>query len=98
MKIMTKELLNKLPKIGAQDGAGNDMIIYMKVFLPWVNWTWYIAEYDQETGECFGLVEGHEKELGYFSLPELMEIKGPFGLKLERDRLFEPCKVKHLMN
>lgn len=37
----------------------------------------------------FGLVEGHEKELGYFNLSELHSINGPFGLKIERDMHFD---------
>jgi hypothetical protein len=37
----------------------------------------------------FGLVEGHEKELGYFNLSELQSVKGPFGLKIERDMHFD---------
>jgi hypothetical protein len=34
----------------------------------------------------FGLVVGHEKELGYFNLKELQSITGPGGLTIERDR------------
>ena len=34
----------------------------------------------------FGLVEGFEKELGYFSLDELLSLKfPPLGLSIERD-------------
>ena len=83
MKLLTKELLNKLPKIGGQEHV-KDAIAYVKLFTPWANWTWWITEYDAETGECFGLVEGHDRELGYFSLPELMEIKHSSGLRIER--------------
>jgi hypothetical protein len=45
---------------------------------------------------CFGFVEGMENELGYFSLRELAKVKGPFGLKIEKDRFFEPTKFKDL--
>jgi len=34
------------------------------------------------------LVDGYEKELGYFSLEELESVKGSFGLGIERDRYF----------
>lgn len=33
----------------------------------------------------FGLVRGHEEELGYFVLSELEDLNGPWGLKVERD-------------
>jgi len=53
-------------------------------------------EYDKEQQLCFGLVDGLEKELGYFNLQELEEIKGPLGLSVERDIYFEPTKIKEL--
>ena len=89
MKLLTKALEKKLPALYAQDGKGDKALAYVKFFTPWTNWTWYVTEYDPETGDCFGLVEGHETELGYFNLKELQAIQGPFGLKIERDILFE---------
>jgi len=38
----------------------------------------------------FGLVEGQEKELGYFSLVELQGVRGPMGLPIERDLHWTP--------
>ena len=48
-----------------------------------------------DTGECFGLVDGHEREFGYFSLPELESVKGPLGLPIERDRFFDPTPISN---
>jgi hypothetical protein len=36
-------------------------------------------------------------ELGYFSLKELKEVKGPMGLPIERDLYYEPKSQKELM-
>jgi Protein of unknown function (DUF2958) len=36
----------------------------------------------------FGLVIGQERELGYFNLRELESVKGPGGLRIERDMHF----------
>jgi hypothetical protein len=36
----------------------------------------------------FGLVQGFEEELGYFTLRELQEARGPLGLAIERDMHF----------
>ena len=44
---------------------------------------------DREDVLFFGLVHGHEKEWGYFSLNELESVKGPFGLGIERDTHFD---------
>ena len=41
---------------------------------------------------------GHEKELGYFSLPELEEIRGPFNLGVERDRYFDGMVIDKRTN
>lgn len=94
MKLLTKENLKNLPALGSTDGQGDKAVIQAKFFTPWAGWTWYATEYDPETRTFFGLVDAnssttwHEKELGYFSLDELESIKGPFGLKIERDRGF----------
>lgn len=41
----------------------------------------------------FGLVVGLEKEFGYFLLSELESVKGPLGLKIERDRYWKPITL-----
>ena len=98
MMLITKELMKKVPKVGANSRGGiEDLKFYVKLFTPWSNWTWYIAEADWETGECFGLVEGFEKELGYFDLNELKEIRGMGGLKIERDRWFSTSTYAEVM-
>jgi hypothetical protein len=94
MKLITKEILRKLPALNATEHIPEgDKVAVVKFFTPWSNWTWYGVEgHVQEDGEImfFGRVEGHETELGYFSLRELESIRGPFGLKIERDMHFEP--------
>lgn len=94
MKLITKALAKKIPALYSQDGLGTDATAYVKLFTPDANWTWYITEMDPETGECFGVVCGHEREMGYFSLQELENIRGPIGLPVERDRFFDPTPVK----
>lgn len=90
MMLLTKAITGKLPKLYATDGQNVSPVV-VKFFTPWSNWTWYAIEGEQrEDGDWlfFGLVEGHEKELGYFCLSELQEVRGPWGLKIERDRYF----------
>jgi hypothetical protein len=36
----------------------------------------------------FGLVDGHEKEWGYFTLAQLTSVKGRLGIGIERDLHF----------
>lgn len=96
MKLITKDLARQLPPLYGQDGKGMDAIAYLKLFTPWAGWTWWVTEYDPETGECFGLVQGMETELGYFSLKELEGIRGPAGLRIERDLYFDPKPLREV--
>ena len=96
MKLITEEIRRNLPKLYEQDGKGLDAIAFVKFFTPDSNWTWYATEFDG-TDLFFGLVDGFEKELGYFSLSELQSVKGPLGLKIERDLYFKPTTLEELM-
>ena len=84
MKLLTKEILDKIPNIHGQSGM--DARVYVKFFQPWGSWTWYATEYDPEGEEFFGYVDGLEGELGYWRLGDLTGIEGPFGLRIERDK------------
>lgn len=93
MKLLTKEIEASLPALYSQDGQGEDAVVRVKFFTPWTNWTWYATEYDPEDKIFFGLVVGHETELGTFSLEEMEEVRGPAGLRIERDLHFTPCTI-----
>ena len=54
---------------------------------------------DAKTGQCFGLVEGFEKELGYFDLTELAETTVFGGVPaVERDLFWEPRSLGEIKN
>lgn len=82
-----------LPKLYTTDGHGDDAVVQMKFFTPTSSWTWYVIEYDGDD-LCFGLVEGHESELGYFSLSELESVRGRWGVRVERDLHFTPQPLR----
>jgi hypothetical protein len=82
-----------LPPLYATDGQGDDVIVRFKCFTPWTSWTWYATEFDGES-LCFGLVEGHEVELGNFDLDELEAIRGQWGLRIERDLHWTPKPLR----
>lgn len=94
MLLLNAALKAALPPIGATSGQA-DPLICVKLFLPDGAWTWYVIEYDG-SDECFGLVAGFARELGYFSLHELATLRGPFGCRVERDRYFEPCRLSEV--
>ncbi len=97
MVLLTKEVLKKLPPLYSQEEKGLDAVAVVKFFTPDSNWTWYATEFDGED-LFFGLVDGFEKEIGYFRLSELKSVKGALGLPIERDMYFKPKSLKELMD
>lgn len=97
MKLLTKEILEKLPKLYTQEEKGLDAVAIVKFFTPDSNWTWYATEFDGDD-LFFGLVDGFEKEIGYFRLSELQSVKGALGLPIERDMYFKPKTLRELMD
>ena len=88
MKLLTKEIRRKLPKLYTNENKKpEDTQVIVKFFDPCGSWTWYVTEFDGED-RFFGFVRGFECELGYFSLSELESVKGPLGIGIERDRWF----------
>ena len=104
MKLLTKKIRKQLPSLYSQDDNGGKAIVYVKFFTPSSSWTWYATEGEpvlddsgNEIDFCFfGLVDGHEKELGYFNLSELESINGPMGLPIERDLWFKPKTLEEI--
>lgn len=95
MMLLTAELRKKLPKLGTSEKL-KDATAQIKFFTPWGRWTWYGIEFDGKD-TFFGYVVGNYKEYGYFSLKELQSVKGPVGLKIERDRYFKPTKMSQVI-
>lgn len=87
MKLLTDEVRSALPALRSTEPLGMDAPIIVKFFTPTSNWTWYATEFDGED-LFFGLVDGFEKEIGYFSLAELESVHGPYGVSIERDLYF----------
>ena len=88
MKLMTKEIKNKIPAMRATEGKPeSEIMVKVKFFCPWNHWTWYATEFDGKS-EFWGLVSGDVDELGYFNLKELESTK-VMGLGIERDMYFQ---------
>ena len=94
MQLLTQEIIAALPKLYACEKE-EDPMVQCKFFTPDSSWTWYAVEYDG-VDTFFGLVDGFEQELGYFSLSELQSIRGTLGLPVERDLFFTPCRLSEL--
>jgi len=94
MQLLTKEIVEKLPALYSQENEKDPMVI-CKFFYPDFSWTWYAIEFDGKD-TFYGLVDGFEEELGYFSLSELLSNRGKLGLPVERDRFFTPRRLSEV--
>ena len=97
LKLLTKELRHKFPKLGTTDSKDPSQIkVIAKFFDPCSQWTWYATEFDGED-TFFGFVWGIENELGDFSLSELQSYAGKLGLGIERDLYFRDHTLAEVM-
>lgn len=101
MKLITKQIENRLAKypLYSQDGKGLNAVIHCKFFNPCGVGAWYVLEAKKEANgdyTFFGIVDLYEREYGYFTLSQLQSVRNRFGLGIERDRYFKPCKVGDL--
>ncbi len=95
MMLLTKAIRAKLIANGELRASELGAYPVCKLFTPDAQFTWLIVEADpEESDRLFGLCDlgmGFP-ELGYVSLAELERLRGPMGLKVERDLHFRPDK------
>ncbi|UIJ44878.1 DUF2958 domain-containing protein [Sphingomonas cannabina] len=87
MILLMPELREQLLANGRQREA--DHIPVVKFFNPLGEGVWLATELDADGDTLFGLADLGEPELGSFSLAEMIAVRLPLGLGIERDILFE---------
>ena len=97
--LMTEEMLERVPKLYAQeDVALADKEVHAAYIIPVrSNWTWYMTEYDRESGDAFGLVLGIEPEWGYFNIEELKELNAQRLILEDSPKTFSELKNTELV-
>jgi Protein of unknown function (DUF2958) len=86
MILVTDDLRERLLSNGRDRGA--DHVPVVKFFNPLGEGVWLATELDADGDTLFGLADLGYPELGSFSLEELTSIVLPFGMRVERDILF----------
>jgi hypothetical protein len=95
MQLMTQEIEQAL-LTADHDAPAERKPVVVKFFTPDANATWYIVDAEREDGDLrmFGFCDlfGDPMcaELGYVMLSELTNVRGPFGLSVERDLYYSP--------
>jgi hypothetical protein len=90
--LMPADIAATIPLLYGTERQNNPVAV-LKWFTPDANWSWFVVEYSPDERLCFGLVIGQERELGYFSLDEILAVRGPLRLPVERELYFEPTPV-----
>ena len=93
-KLVPRHVRVALPPLRSTEGKADPLAV-AKFFTPDGRFTWYALEFDGKD-TFFGLVDGQARELGYFSLHELENVRGPLGLAVERDIAFAPTPLSAL--
>ena len=96
MKIFTQAIITAFKKQGKTGNKSmKDIKIICKLFNPSGAGTWYL--YEQENEDIFwafvNLGDRNDAECGTVSMQELLAYRGRFGLRIERDKFFEPLSM-----
>ena len=92
-RLITGIIEARTPRLGDTDGQ-EDPKVCAHFFCCLNGWDWWMTEYDPETREAFGFVQGFANEWGYFSLAEMAELNRSKGFSvIERDGYFKPKPV-----
>lgn len=100
MKLMTKTLEQRFAQVGSQEDE-KDPLVITRFFNPTGAGTWYATEFDPATRIFFGYVSifgDWNDEWGSFSLDELEDYRGQFGLGIERDLHFQEARASLVIN
>jgi len=102
MKLLTEEQRARLLANGrknaeriADDGNTDDFQPVVKLFCPWGGATWLLSELDTDEPDiAFGLCDLGMgcPEMGSVRISELEAIRGPTGLRIERDLYWSPTQ------
>lgn len=103
MKIITKEIERCFKKQGdTSNKSPEDIKIVVKLFNPVGPGTWYLYEQiDDDTYLGYVYFDNPDyAECGLVSMSELMSLRLPWGLKIERDKFYKPMSktLKQVMD
>lgn len=97
MKLLTKEIIGKLPGPRAQENI-DDPIVYVKFFHPLSNWTWFITEAWQVVVNLDGDFVAERPLKQILNSGELVEDIILFGKVIGHESEWGPVSFKELNN
>ncbi len=96
MELLTQDDKKQLPRFETTQGS-LDPIVHVLFQMPMLDWTWYVIECNGKN-EVFALEERERAKWGFYNLEELQELRGPFGLRVQRAQRYRSMplsKARH---
>lgn len=94
-----EDFLENVPELYSQKNIENsEKVVHAVYFIPFKNKTWYLTEFDKETGDAFGLVAGEFVEWGYFNILELEEVGAVRDIMRDYPQTFRELRDTELTN
>jgi hypothetical protein len=100
-KLFPKYITKRFDKQGdTSQKELKDIKVLMKIFNPVGAGTWYLYEqYDTDVFMCFAnLGNAMFAECGTVSIFELLSLRLPMGMTVERDQSFEPMSLQDVID
>lgn len=95
-QLLTPELLGVL--LSNQDAEFHpNPTFYAQYFTAWNGEKFFVCSYDPQTGDFYGIRGADEITWGHFGLDELMSLRGPFEMKIERSLSFFPMAASEVV-
>mgnify|MGYP003108892308 FL=1 len=96
MKLLTKEIVEKAQDQYNRASDLDSQDVVAKFFDPMGSWTWYLMNLGKDKDYAWGIVKGHEVEMGSFLISELESVQLPLGMTIERDKFWQPKGAKEV--
>ena len=98
-KLPTYRYIRVADKVPTYDQIAEvkDPLLLVRLFNPGGQGTWWIASYDPDTRIAFGVAKIQELEIGYFSMAELVDLRGGSGLPIERDLYWQSQPISAII-
>ena len=91
MELLTQEDKRQVPRLEMTMGSLDPMVRVL-FHMPMLDWTWYVIEYNGKN-EVFALEERERTKWGFYNLDELQDLRGPFGLRVQRAQKYLPMPL-----
>src|SRR4051794_24514781 len=97
MELLPEELRGQVPKLYATKGDENPMV-WVKFVAPGFQWAWYIIEVEEvdELIMFYGWIVGSAEKQGRFVRSDPPSFRGYYGLTVQRDSHFAPCRLSEV--